>query len=289
MLNIDLHSHSTVSDGLLSPEELVQRAASRGVQVLALTDHDDVGGLARARQTAFRLGVHLINGVEISVSWTSQTLHIVGLRIDPESPPLLRGLEMIRSSRAARAQGISDDLEKSGIPGGLAGASRYAGNPNLIGRAHFARYLVERGYGGDVKSIFRKYLNRGKPGYVEHRWAALADAMSWISESGGIAVMAHPGRYSISTVQMRQLLGEFKELGGAALEVVTGSHTTEQYAIFARYAKQFNLFASIGSDYHGPRESYRDIGRLPELPDGCQPVWQQWTDLTASFSARVNV
>jgi len=289
MLNIDLHSHSTVSDGLLSPEELVQRAASRGVQVLALTDHDDVGGLARARQTAFRLGVHLINGVEISVSWSSQTLHIVGLRIDPESPPLLRGLEMIRSSRAARAQGISDDLEKSGIPGGLAGASRYAGNPNLIGRAHFARYLVERGYGGDVKSIFRKYLNRGKPGYVEHRWAALADAVSWISESGGIAVMAHPGRYSISTVQMRQLLGEFKELGGAALEVVTGSHTTEQYAIFARYAKQFNLFASIGSDYHGPRESYRDIGRLPELPDGCQPVWQQWTDLTASFSARVNV
>ncbi|MGH8715573.1 MAG: 3',5'-nucleoside bisphosphate phosphatase [Burkholderiales bacterium] len=288
MLNIDLHSHSTVSDGLLSPKELVQRAASRGVQMLALTDHDDIGGLARARQAAMQHGVHLINGVEVSVSWNSQSLHIVGLRIDPECPPLLQGLVVIRSSRAARAQGIAAELEKSGIPDSLAGASRYAGNPNLIGRAHFARYLVERGYASDVKSIFRKFLTPGKPGYVEHRWVTLADAVSWIRESGGIAVIAHPGRYSISTAQMRQLLAEFKELGGAALEVVTGSHTPEQYAVFARYAKQFDMFASVGSDYHGPGESHRDIGQLPELPEGCQPVWQQWSDLTAGVYASVH-
>lgn len=288
MLNIDLHSHSTVSDGLLSPEELVQRAASRGVQMLALTDHDDIGGLERARQAAIRHGVHLINGVEVSVSWNSQTLHIVGLRIDPESPPLLQGLEVIRLGRATRALGIAAELEKSGIHGSLAGASRYAGNPNLIGRAHFARYLVERGYASDVKNIFRKFLNRGKPGYVEHRWVTLADAVSWIRESGGMAVMAHPGRYSISTAQMRQLLAEFKDLGGAALEVVTGSHAPEQYPIFARYAKQYGLLVSVGSDYHGPGESHRDIGQLPELPEGCQPVWQQWSDLTAGVSASVD-
>lgn len=256
--------------------------------MLALTDHDDIGGLARARRAAIRHGVHLVNGVEVSVTWNNQTLHIVGLCIDPEYPPLLRGLQVIRSSRAARAQGIAVELEKSGIPGSLAGASRYAGNPNLIGRAHFARYLVERGYGSDVKSIFRKFLTRGKPGYVEHRWVTLADAVSQIRKSGGIAVMAHPGRYAISTAQMRQLLAEFKELGGAALEVVTGSHTREQYAIFARYAKQFDLFASVGSDYHGPGESHRDIGQLPELPEGCQPVWQQWSDLAAGVSANVH-
>ncbi|HEY6280700.1 MAG TPA: 3',5'-nucleoside bisphosphate phosphatase [Burkholderiales bacterium] len=288
MLNIDLHSHSTVSDGLLSPEELVQRAAARGVQMLALTDHDDMGGLARARQAAIPYGVHLINGVEVSVSWSSQTLHIVGLRIDPDCPALLQGLQTIRSGRAARAQRIAAELEKSGIRGSLQGAYQHAANPDLIGRTHFARFLVEQGQAGDVKGVFRKFLTPGKPGYIEHRWVALADAVSWIRESGGIAVMAHPGRYSISTAQMRQLLAEFKELGGAALEVVTGSHTPEQYAVFARYAKQHGLFASVGSDYHGPGESRRDIGQLPDLPEGCQPVWQQWSDLTAGVSASVH-
>jgi predicted metal-dependent phosphoesterase TrpH len=285
MLNIDLHSHSTVSDGLLSPEELVQRAASRGVQMLALTDHDDIGGLARARQAAIPYGVHLINGVEVSVSWNRQNLHIVGLRIDPECPALLQGLQTIRSGRAARAQRIAAELEKSGIRGSLQGAYQHAANPDLIGRTHFARFLVEQGHAGDVKGVFRKFLTPGKPGYIEHCWAALADAVSWIRESGGMAVMAHPGRYSISTMQMRQLLAEFKELGGVAIEVVTGSHTPEQYVVFARYAKQFEMFASVGSDYHGPGESHRDVGRLPDLPEGCQPVWRQWLDLTAGSSA----
>ncbi len=285
MLNIDLHSHSTVSDGLLSPEELVQRAALRGVEVLALTDHDDIGGLECARQAAIQHGVQLINGVEISVSWNNQTLHIVGLRIDPKSPPLLQGLEVIRLGRALRAQGIAAELEKSGVHGSLQGATMNAGNPNLIGRTHFARFLVKQGHAVDVKGVFKKFLTPGKPGYVEHRWAALADAVSWIRESGGIAVIAHPGRYSISIAQMRQLLAEFKDLGGAALEVVTGSHAPEQYSIFARYAKQYGLLASVGSDYHGPGESHRDIGHLPELPQGCQPVWRQWPDLMAGAYA----
>lgn len=253
--------------------------------MLALTDHDDIGGLARARRAATLHGLHLINGVEISTTWNSQTLHIVGLRIDPECPALSQGLEAIRSSRAARAQRIAAELEKSGIRGSLQGAYQHAANPDLIGRTHFARFLVEQGHAGDVKGVFRKFLTPGKPGYVEHRWAALGDAVSWIKESGGIAVMAHPGRYSISTMQMRQLLSEFKELGGAAIEVVSGSHMPEQYAVFARYAKQFEMFASVGSDYHGPGESHRDVGRLPDLPEGCQPVWRQWLDLTAGSSA----
>jgi len=285
MLNIDLHSHSTVSDGLLSPEELVQRAASRGVEALALTDHDDVGGLSRAKRAAIQSGIGVINGVEISVSWCSLTVHIVGLRIDPEYPPLLRGLEIIRSSRAVRAQGIAAELEKSGIRGSLAGASRHAGNPNLIGRAHFARFLVELGIAKDVKSVFEKFLKRGKPGYVEHHWVTLAEAVTWIRNSGGVAVLAHPGRYAISAEQMRRLLSEFKELGGAALEVVTGGHTPEQYRIFARYSRQFELHASVGSDFHGPGESHRDVGQLPELPNGCQPVWELWPDSLAGTSA----
>ncbi|HUL42080.1 MAG TPA: 3',5'-nucleoside bisphosphate phosphatase [Burkholderiales bacterium] len=289
MLNIDLHSHSTVSDGLLSPEELMQRAASRGVCALALTDHDDIGGLSRARDAAYRLGIHFINGVEISVSRCSQTLHIVGLRINPEYPALLRGLEVIRLSRAGRAQRIAAELEKSGIRDSLAGAARYAGNPNLIGRAHFARFLVERGIAEDVKSVFQKFLKRGKPGYVEHRWVSLAEAVTWITASGGIAVLAHPGRYPVSATQMQQLLGEFKELGGAALEVVSGSHTSEQYAVFARYSKQFDLLASVGSDFHGPGESRRDVGQLPELPDGCVPVWELWSDSKSDVRAKRQV
>ncbi|MGH8750387.1 MAG: 3',5'-nucleoside bisphosphate phosphatase [Burkholderiales bacterium] len=284
MLNIDLHSHSTVSDGLLSPEELVQRAAARGVKVLALTDHDDTGGLGAARAAALRCGVHLIYGVEISVSWNTQTLHVVGLDIDPAHPGLLRGLQSIRSSRAGRAQRIAAELKKIGIHDALEGAYVHAGNPGLIGRTHFARYLVEQGHASDVHEVFKKFLVPGKPGYVEHRWAALADAVDWINASGGLAVMAHPGRYPINSKQMRQLLAEFKQSGGAAVEVVTGSHQPEQYAVFARYAQEFGLLASAGSDFHGPGESRRDLGRLPELPLGCAPVWEQLTGL--EFVAR---
>ncbi|KXS32195.1 MAG: PHP domain protein [Candidatus Gallionella acididurans] len=279
MLDYDLHCHSNVSDGTLTPGELVDRAAGRGVKVMALTDHDDVDGLDEARAAAARHGMTFINGVEISVSWRSHTLHIVGLGINPDYPPLAEGLRSVRSGRSERAKKMSDDLAKAGIGGVLQGAYQFAGNPKMIGRTHFARYLVEAGHCKDVKSVFNRYLVKGKPGYVPHQWAALADAIGWIRGSGGVAVLAHPGRYMVGRngmgkKTMHELLTEFVELGGQALEVVTGSHTPEQYAEFARYAEEFNLLTSCGSDFHGPGESYRDMGRLPDFPLGCHPVWQ---------------
>ena len=279
MLDYDFHCHSNISDGTLTPTELVRRAAGRGVKVLALTDHDDVNGLAEARAAAEELGMIFINGVEVSVTWRSHTLHIVGLGIDPDYAPLVEGLRGVRSGRGERAKKMSDELAKAGVGGVLAGAYQYANNPNMIGRTHFARYLVESGHCKDVKSVFNRYLVKGKPGYVPHQWADLGDAIAWICGSGGVAVLAHPGRYmvgkhSMGKKTMQELLAEFVELGGQAVEVVTGSHTQEQYAEFARYAEQFNLLASCGSDFHGPNESYRDLGRLPDLPMICRPVWQ---------------
>jgi hypothetical protein len=281
MLDYDLHCHSTVSDGLLSPTDLAARAAGRGVKVLALTDHDDIDGLDEARAAAERLGIRLINGVEISVSWRSHTLHIVGLNVDPSYQPLVDGVASVRNGRGERAVKMAESLARSGIGGVLEGAYRFAGNPSLIGRTHFARYLVESGHCKDVSSVFKNYLVKGKPGYVPHQWAALADAVGWITGSGGVAVLAHPGRYTVGRKQMgsstlRELLREFIDLGGQAIEVVSGSHTPEQYAEFARYAGEFGLLASCGSDFHGPGESYRDLGRLPDFPLGCRPVWESW-------------
>lgn len=281
MLDYDLHCHSTVSDGLLLPADLVARAAGRGVKVLALTDHDDLDGLDEARAAALQHGMRFINGVEISVSWRSYTLHIVGLNVDPLYPPLVAGVAGVRSGRGERAKLMAESLARTGIGGALEGAYRHARNPSLIGRTHFARFLVETGRSKDVGSVFKNYLVKGKPGYVPHEWAALADAVSWITGSGGVAVLAHPGRYMaghkpMGRPTMRELLGEFSALGGGGIEVVSGSHTPEQYAESARYAEEFNLFASCGSDFHGPGESYRDLGRLPDFPLGCRPVWQAW-------------
>jgi 3',5'-nucleoside bisphosphate phosphatase len=278
MIDFDFHCHSNISDGTLTPTELVQRAHGRGVRAMALTDHDDVAGLSEARGVAEALGMTFINGVEISVSWRSHTLHIVGLGFDVNDAALLAGLQGVRSGRGLRAQKMSDELAKAGVGGVLAGAYKYAGNANMIGRTHFARYLVEAGHCKDVKSVFKRYLATGKPGYVPHKWAALSEAISWITGAGGIAIIAHPGRYmvgkhSMGKKTMQELLAEFVALGGGAVEVVTGSHSQEQYAEFARYAEQFNLLSSCGSDFHGPDESYRDLGRLPDLPLICRPVW----------------
>lgn len=287
MLDYDLHCHSTVSDGLLAPADLVARAAERGVKHLALTDHDDVGGLSVAASSAAQYGMQFINGVEISVSWRSHTLHIVGLNIDPAHAPLAEGLHGIREGRRTRAQLMADALARAGVGGALEGAYRYAGNPNIIGRTHFARFLVETGYCKDVRSVFKHYLVKGKPGHVPHQWAALSDAVGWITGSGGTAVLAHPGRYMTGRAKMgrptmRELLGEFVVLGGRGIEVVSGSHTPDQFAEFARYAGEFGLFASCGSDYHGPGESYFDIGRLPDFPLGCRPVWEAWESVAAT-------
>ena len=286
MLDYDLHCHSTVSDGLLSPTDLVMRAAERKVKFLALTDHDDVAGLAEAAQAAALHDMQLIYGVEISVTWRTYTLHVIGLRIDPAYAPLVEGLRTIRTGRGTRAQLMAQSLAKAGISGVLEGAYRFANNPDMIGRTHFARFLVKNGNCKDVRSVFKNYLVKGKPGYVPHQWAALPDAISWITGSGGVAVLAHPGRYTAGRKPMgqktlRELLQEFRDLGGQGIEVVSGSHSVEQYAEFARYAQEFDLFASCGSDFHGPGESYRDLGHLPDFPLNCRPVWQAWETVAA--------
>jgi len=272
-MKVDLHSHSTFSDGMLGPEALVERAVQRGVDMLALTDHDETGGLAVAREAAAAWGIRLINGVEISVQWEAVTLHIVGLCIDPAHAPLHEGLAAIRAGREGRAQRIAASLAGAGIPGSLEGARRYAKNPELVSRAHFARYLVETGHARDTNAVFRSYLTPGKPGYVPHQWAGLAAALRWISGSGGVAVLAHPGRYPLNQQQCERLLEEFIGLGGVAVEVVTGSHAPDEFVTWARYARRFGLQASAGSDFHGPGEGYRDIGNVPVLPAGCKPVW----------------
>lgn len=269
----DLHTHSTHSDGVLTPPQLVARAAQRGVTTLALTDHDDIGGLAAARQAAQLAGVSFVSGVEISVSWHDHTLHVLGLLIDPDNPQLAAGLAQVRSGRGDRAARMAAALEEAGIPGTLEGARARASNPELVSRTHFARYLVEHGYARDMQGVFKKYLASGKPGHVPHLWASLEQAIGWIKASGGIAVLAHPGRYKMDNVRRESMLENFRDLGGVGVEVVTGSHTREQFALWGRYARRFGFLASTGSDFHGPGESYRDLGALPDLPHGCTPVW----------------
>lgn len=273
---IDLHCHSSISDGVLSPTELVNRAAGNGVEILALTDHDDCDGLLEAGRAAALQGIEFMNGVEISVTWRGRTLHIVGLNIDPDSADLRDGLSSIRVGRAERARLIADGLSRSGISGSLEGAYALAGNKNLIGRTHFARFLVEKGYAKDVQGVFRKFLVSGKPGHVAHEWAELSAAVGWIRKSGGLAVIAHPGRYELSTEALKALLHEFREAGGNGIEVVTSSHTLEMAIRFCDFASRFELFASMGSDFHSPDESRMDIGRLPSLPQGCRPIWDAW-------------
>ncbi|MDD5404202.1 MAG: PHP domain-containing protein [Sulfuricella sp.] len=274
MPKIDLHSHSTVSDGTFTPAELVLHAAAQGVEVMALTDHDDLGGLEEARIAAAGQGIRLVNGVEISVSWNGRTIHIVGLDVDPSHAGLLAGLESIRAGRLIRAAAIAAELDKVGISGSLEGARAYA-RERILSRTHFARFLVANGHARDVKAVFRNFLVKGKPGHVSHRWADMAEAIGWIRSSGGIAVLAHPGRYDIGKTTLHALFAAFREAGGEAVEVVSGSHTPDQYRLFAEFAKHYGLLSSAGSDYHGPAHNYFDMGRLPPLPEGCVPVWER--------------
>lgn len=278
MPNADLHSHSIVSDGQLTPSELMRRAHARGVTLMSLTDHDDVGGLDEARTVAAECGMAFVNGVEISVSWESVTLHLVGLRIDPRHPALTAGLRAIRDGRTQRARRIAAGLDRVGIEGSLEGAYAHAGNPNLIGRTHFARFLVDSGHASSLREVFRRFLTSGKPGHVEHQWAEFDQAMQWILASGGVPVLAHPGRYPIGDARMRTLLGIFKDLGGVGIEVMTGSHRPDQFTSFAAHARRYGLLASRGADFHGPNEGPYDLGELPPLPHDLKPVWHDWPE-----------
>ncbi|MEY2809378.1 MAG: hypothetical protein RLZ66_889 [Pseudomonadota bacterium] len=278
ILNADLHCHSVVSDGTLTPEQLAQRARANGVELWALTDHDEVGGQHRALAAARAQGMKYLTGTEISVTFAGHTVHIVGLGFDPDHPALVQGLHATRGGREARAQEMADQLAQVGIAGAFEGALKYVGNPELISRTHFARYLVEIGACRDTPEVFRKYLTEGKPGFVPHRWASLQNAVQWIVQAGGMAIIAHPGRYGFTANEEYALFTEFKNHGGQGVEVVTGSHTAQEYVEYAGMAKEFGLAASRGSDFHSPDESHTDLGTLPWLPGELTPVWELLSD-----------
>lgn len=273
-LNADLHSHSAVSDGTLEPEALAARAKANGVELWSLTDHDEVRGQARAMNAARALGLPYLTGTEISVTFVGITVHIVGLGFDPEDPALVAGLGATRGGRQERAIEMGDSLAKAGIRGAYEGALKYVRNPDLISRTHFARHLVESGACSDTHEVFRRFLVEGKPGFVQHRWATLREAVQWITGAGGMAVIAHPGRYRLTANEEYALFSEFKAHGGQGVEVVTGSHTAAHAAKYADMAIELGLFASRGADFHSPEESQVDLGSLPALPSRLTPVWQ---------------
>jgi predicted metal-dependent phosphoesterase TrpH len=274
LTNADLHCHSNVSDGTLSPEEVAERAYRNGVELWSLTDHDEIGGQKRARDTALGLGMAYLPGVEVSVTFANNTVHIVGLGFNIDDPAIGQGLADTRGGRERRARDMAASLAAAGIPSAFEGALKYVGNPDLISRTHFARYLVELGVCKDPHEVFRRYLTEGKPGYVDHCWANLRDAVRWIVDAGGVAVIAHPGRYDFTPNEEYALFSEFKRHGGQGVEVVTGSHTVPEYAKYAAMACEFDMLASRGSDFHDPQESHTDLGTLPDLPGKLTPVWE---------------
>ncbi|AXK38203.1 3',5'-nucleoside bisphosphate phosphatase [Crenobacter cavernae] len=283
MTPVDLHFHSTASDGGLAPADVIARAAERGAKLVALTDHDCTAGLAIARAVAEEKGVAFVDGVEVSVTWGKHTLHIVGLNIDPAHPSIVAGLQSIRDGRVQRARDMADGLAKVGIEGAFDGAMAHCGNPEMIGRTHFARWLVASGHVKDVRTVFRKYLTPGKPGYVPHEWAPLTDAVGWIRDSGGVAVIAHPGRYDLGRTLTERLLEDFIAAGGEAIEVVSGSHSLDETHKYALLAERFGLLASAGSDFHAPGEGARDVGLTQPLPPICKPVWSRFGEASAKL------
>ena len=278
ILNADLHCHSVVSDGTLTPEVLAARAAANGVELWALTDHDEISGQHRAIAAAREAGMKYLTGTEISVTFAGQTVHIVGLGFDHEDESMRRGLTATRGGRGERAKEMAEGLARGGIHGAYEGALQHVGNPELISRTHFARFLVDSGVCRDTHEVFRRFLTEGKPGFVPHRWASLGDAVAWITRAGGVAVIAHPARYAFTANEEYALFSEFKTHGGQAVEVVTGSHTAAEYVKYAQTAREFELAASRGSDFHSPDESHTDLGQLPYLPGTLTPVWELLAD-----------
>lgn len=274
LTNADLHCHSVVSDGTLAPEDLAQRAKNNGVELWALTDHDEIGGQQRAYHAAQACGLPYLTGTEISVTFINRTVHIVGLGFDVEYPALVAGLAATRAGRIERAKAIANDLAKVGIGGVWEGALRFVSNPELISRTHIARYLVEAGICNDTSEVFRRFLVKGKPGHVPHRWAQLSDAVKWITDAGGMAVIAHPGRYAFTPTEEFALFTEFKQHGGQGVEVMTASHTLNDRIKYTQMAQEFELYASRGSDFHCPQESRVDLGQLPDLPGQLKPIWE---------------
>jgi len=278
ILNADLHCHSIVSDGTLTPEALAERASANGVELWALTDHDEISGQHRAAAAARAQGMKYLTGTEISITFASQTVHIVGLGFDPDDAAMQQGLRQTRGGRGQRAMEMSEGLAAVGIQGAYEGALKFVSNPELVSRTHFARFLVESGVCRDTNEVFRKFLTEGKPGFVPHRWATLRDAVNWITQAGGVAVIAHPARYKFTPNEEYALFSEFKTHGGQGVEVVTGSHSAAEALTYAGMAREFGLVASRGSDFHSPDESHTDLGTLPLLSGNLTPVWELLAD-----------
>ncbi len=288
LLNADLHSHSTASDGTLSAAALAARAKANGVELWALTDHDELSGLPAARAAATAAGLAFVDGIEVSVTFANLTVHIVGLGIDPANAELVAGIAEVRAGRELRAKQMGDGLAAAGIRGAYDGAIALAPNPNLVSRTHFGRFLINTGVATDMHAVFRRYLTEGKPGYVEHRWARLGDAVRWIRAAGGVAVIAHPGRYKFTPTEEYALFSEFVAHGGEGVEVVTGSHHSGDVVKYTEMALEFGLLASRGSDFHDPDESRLDLGLVPgqlALSSKLTPVWSRWPELAAACDA----
>ncbi|MCL4737617.1 MAG: PHP domain-containing protein [Burkholderiaceae bacterium] len=278
LLNADLHSHSTVSDGTLAPEALAARARAKGVALWSLTDHDSLAGQARAREAAIAQGIGYLSGIELSAGFIGRSVHVVGLGFDADDERLIEGVRSIREGRLGRARRIGEALAAAGLPGTYEGALRMAGDAELVARTHFARHLVEVGHFADVHEVFRHVLADGKPGHVPHTWATLREAVGWISAAGGIAVLAHPARYRFTPTEEYALFTEFTGVGGRGVEVLSGSHSVPEQVVYAEMALEFGLLASRGSDFHAPGESRTELGALPVLPGRLTPVWEALAD-----------
>ncbi|SMF63950.1 hypothetical protein SAMN02745866_04112 [Alteromonadaceae bacterium Bs31] len=271
----DLHCHSTFSDGSLSPEELLQRAADKGVNTLALTDHDTFAGYARAERQATALGLHMVTGIELSTQWAGRGIHVVGLNIDLQSAVMCEVVQLQERAREERAVAIAERLSKAGVAAALEGARRYAGE-GAIGRPHFARYLVESGVVANMSQAFKRYLGAGKVGDVKNRWPEMAQAVEWIRQGGGVPVLAHPAKYKMTRTKLCVLTEQFKEAGGLAIEVISGKQPVGLAENLARIAHQFGLAGSCGSDFHAPGQIWQELGRFDPMPSSIPAVWELW-------------
>ena len=272
-MNVDLHCHTTVSDGALSPAQLIALAVDREIDMLAITDHDSID-CYRQIDTA-RADLTLITGIELSTTWQGRSVHIVGLNIDLKNPALLEGVSQQSLARDQRAVKISQRLEKLGFENTLQGA-RSISNGGQIGRPHFAQHLVQIHAVTSVQQAFNKYLGSGKAGDIKEHWASLEDVISWIRNAGGVAVLAHPTKYKMTRTKLCLLIEDFIDAGGEAMEVISGAQNPSITGSMAALCHKYNLLASCGSDFHAPEQPWASLGHVPQLPSNCKPVWTHW-------------
>lgn len=274
---IDLHCHSNFSDGILTPDELLSRAIASNIKMLALTDHDTTAGLEALHNAAINQDIQIINGIELSVCWKKYDIHVIGLNINPDDDGIQSLIARQNESRIARARQIAEQMKFCGIENAYAKACEIAGHER-IGRPHFAQLFVNEGIVNDLQSAFKRFLGRGRPAYVRTQWLTLTEAVEGISRANGQAVLAHPLKYSLTRTRLQQLVSEFKEAGGAALEVVSGEMTVTQVQELAGLCLRYELLGSTGSDYHGDTMSRTPLGRQRQLPVNCMPIWHQWNN-----------